>query len=377
MEKRSWGFDGIETSLLGFGCMRFKTVNGEIDEEKAMALVDKAYNAGVNYFDTALPYTDGKNESFVGKALKRYPRESFYLATKFSMPCFKTKEEALKSIDIQLANLQTDYIDFYLVHALSKERLEQFKEWNMMEVLETWKKAGKIRYIGFSFHDGYEAFVEVLNYYKWDFAQIQLNYMDTDIQQGIKGYYDLEKKNIPVIVMEPIKGGKLASFNKNISKDFTDYSSNSIASWALRWVGSFDGVKVILSGMNEDDQLTDNLKTFSKFEKLSTEENKIVESVVDKLKKVNRVGCTGCKYCMPCPKGVNIAQMFKIYNDYAMYENQNSSKWLYSLLKNKKEDYKECVNCKMCISKCPQGIDIPNVFALLEKEMDFLNNDSK
>ena len=372
MEKRKWEKIGIETSLLGFGCMRFKTVNGEIDEEKALALVDKAYKSGVNYFDTALPYTNRKNETFVGKALKRYPRESFYLATKFSMFCFESKEEAMETIDKQLETLQTDYIDFYLVHALNKDSFKKFCDWDMMKEIIKWKEAGKIKHIGFSFHDSYEVFMDILDYYDWEFVQIQLNYVDVNSQQGLKGYYELEKRNIPVVIMEPIKGGKLAEFNPEVAKDFKDYNDDSLSRWALRWVGSLKGVKVILSGMNEMDQVEDNLGTFENFKPLNEDEQNIVKGVKEKLESITRVGCTSCKYCMPCPQGVNIPAMFRIYNDYASYKNENSSKWMYSGPKEKGSDATKCVECGLCVEKCPQAINIPEEFKKMYEEMSFL-----
>ncbi len=369
MEKRKWYSKNIKTSLLGFGAMRLKTINGEIDEEKGMALIDKAYRKGVNYFDTAMPYTDGKNEAFVGKALKKYPRDSFYLATKCSFFMFKTKEDFLNVIDKQLKTLQTDYIDFYLLHAMNKEKLRLIEEWDVFTVLEKWKKEGKIRNIGFSFHDDYETFKKYVDLYPWDFCQIQLNYLDQDIQQGIQGYYDLEKRKIPVIIMEPLKGGKLTNFNKEISKEFTDYNNkNSIASWSFRWLGSLDGIKVILSGMNEDDQLIDNLNIFSNFKKMSIEELEIVESVRQKLHQSIKVSCTNCKYCMPCPVGVNIPANFNIYNNYAMYENNEEAKNAVEKLKTEKGYLDLCVKCGKCVQKCPQSINIPEI--LVEMAID-------
>ncbi|MFA6611922.1 MAG: aldo/keto reductase, partial [Bacilli bacterium] len=164
MQYRKWYNKDITTSTLGFGAMRLKVINDEIDEDKGLALIDEAYKSGINYFDTAVPYTDGKNETFVGKALKRYPRDSFYLATKLTIRLYKTKEELEKVIDSQLQNLQTDYIDFYLMHALNKNTFQTIKEWKIMEIVEEWKKAGKIRHIGFSFHDDYETFKEIVDY---------------------------------------------------------------------------------------------------------------------------------------------------------------------------------------------------------------------
>lgn len=373
MEKRKWYDKDIETSLLGFGAMRLKTVDGEIDEELGFKLFDMAYNAGVNYFDTALPYTERKNEIFVGKALKRYPRESFYLASKLSLFCFDTPEEAKKSVDMQLERLQTDYIDFYLVHALNKNSFQRFKDWNMLETVLEWKRKGKIRHLGFSFHDSYEVFEDILNYYDgWEFVQIQLNYMDTDIQQGIKGYKVLEEKKIPVVIMEPVKGGKLAAFNPKAAEPFTEYSNNSIASWALRWVGSLPGVKVILSGMNSEEQVKDNLETFNNFKPLNEEEQRRVLLVRDKIKELTAVGCTSCKYCMPCQAGVNIPFNFTIYNDYKMYNNKDWVEWQFEGLKNKKADASACVECRSCVDKCPQHIDIPEKLKEMVEELDFL-----
>lgn len=372
MEYRIWEKKKIKTSLLGFGAMRLKTVNGEIDEEKALALIDHAYKNGVNYFDTAMPYTDGKNETFVGKALKRYPRESFYLATKLSFGMVKSREDVLNLIDKQLKNLQTEYIDMYLLHALSKEKINQIIEWGIIDIVKEWQREGKIKYIGFSFHDDYDTFTKILNMYDWDFCQIQLNYMDTDFQQGIKGYYDLEKRGIPVVIMEPIKGGKLASFNKQIEKIFLDYSNNSIASWALRWVGSLNNVKVILSGMNEMDQLLDNLETFKNFKMLSTEELEKIGEVKTALNNVIAVDCTDCKYCLPCTVNINIPGFFKIFNDYLMYENEGSSKWVYNNILTKSSDFSECIECGVCAEKCPQKIEIPQQLARMGKELSFL-----
>ena len=374
MEYRKWYDREIKTSLLGYGAMRLKTdENGEIDEQLGFELFDKAYKNGVNYFDTAYPYTNKKNETFVGKALKRYPRESFYLATKLSLGMFKTKEEALASLDYQLKCLQTDYVDNYLLHAMNKKYLALVKEWDLIPVLEQYKKEGKIRNIGFSFHDDYDTFMELLDLYKWDFCQIQLNYMDTEIQQGLKGYYELEKRHIPVIIMEPCKGGKLANFNPTVSKLFTEYNPNrSIASWAFRYLGTLPGIKVILSGMNSMDQLDDNLKTFDKFEPLNDEEQTLVKKVSEELRKITKVGCTACRYCMPCPKGVDIPGTFSIYNTYAMYLDKGGANWSYSFQKKNNATADNCVKCRACVAKCPQGIDIPNEFVNFYKDLDFL-----
>ncbi len=373
LEYKKWYDKDIKTSMLGFGAMRLKTVNGEIDEEKGFALFDHAYQNGINYFDTAMPYTDGKNEAFVGKALKRYPRESFYLATKLTLRLFEKREEIVNIIDKQLEILQTDYIDMYLLHAMNKERLQVAKEWKVFDLIDKWKNEGKIKYIGFSFHGDYEAFREMLDSYNWDFCQIQLNYLDTEFQQGIKGYYDLEKRKIPVVIMEPIKGGKLAGFNKNIEKIFKDHSDASIASWALRWVGSLPGVKVILSGMNEIDQMVDNIETFTNFKPLDKGEQEVVLKVKSALQEIKAVGCTNCKYCLPCTTNINIPGYFSLLNNYRMFENEDDSKWNFKNLKQNFALPNECIECGKCLEDCPQNINIPEELKKIAGELKFLN----
>jgi len=373
MEYRKWKKIPIETSLLGFGSMRLKTVNGKIDEELGFKLVDQAYNNGINYFDMAMPYIDGQNESFMGRALKRYKRDTFYIATKLSLWMFNTKEEIEQVIDKQLKNLQTDYIDCYIMHALNKEKFEKIKRLGVMDIVESWRKQGKIKYIGFSFHDEYDVYKEILDFYDWDFCQLQLNYMDQDSQQGIKGYHDAFNKGIPVIVMEPVKGGDLANFNDKVSSIFYDYNKHaSLSSWAFRWVGSLEGVKLILSGMNTTEQLKDNLNTFNNFKSLNNKEHDLISKVRAELKNIVEVGCTRCEYCLPCPYGVNIPGNFKIFNSYAMYKNEGSAKFQFKELKDNKADASICVSCGECLSKCPQSIQIPTQLARMLEELRFL-----
>jgi len=370
MEFRKWYDKDIKTSLLGFGAMRLTTINGEIEEEKGFQLFDYAYENGVNYFDTAMPYTDGKNEIFVGKALKRYPRDTFYLASKLSY--MNSREDILKLIDKQLENLQTDYIDMYLLHALNKDKVKRIKEFGVLEIVQKWKEEGKIRNIGFSFHDDYETFKEILDLYDWDFCQIQLNYMDTEIQQGIQGYHDLTERKIPVVIMEPIKGGKLASFNKDIEKSFKNHSDKSVASWALRWVGTLPGVKVILSGMNEMNQVKDNLDTFNDFRPLNQEEMNKVEEVKIALQSVIAVDCTNCRYCMPCTVEIDIPGNFKIFNSYAMYESEGDTKWQFNNLIKNSTHLADCIECGNCVIECPQHIDIPKELKRMSEQLSFL-----
>ncbi|MDE7211533.1 MAG: aldo/keto reductase, partial [Lachnospiraceae bacterium] len=221
MEYRKMENLGVSTSLLGFGCMRFPTMpNGEIDEERAEKMMDTAIAAGVNYIDTAYPYHGGKSEPFVGKVLKKHPRGSFYLATKLPAWLVNSVEDAERIFNEQLARLQTDYIDFYLLHAMNAGRYDDLSRLGVVEWAEKKKAEGKIKYLGFSFHDNYGAFEHILTDRKWDFCQIQLNYMDTEVQAGLKGYELTEKLGVPLVIMEPVKGGSLTTFADDIANMF-------------------------------------------------------------------------------------------------------------------------------------------------------------
>ena len=372
MEKRKLEKLGIETSLLGFGCMRFPTTSeGKIDEPKAEEMIDKAIAAGVNYIDTAYPYHDKQSEPFVGKVLKKYPRNSFYLATKLPVWLVETKTDIEQIFEEQLERLQTDYIDFYLLHAMNKERFDKMKEIGCMDVLEAKRAEGKIKYIGFSFHDSYEVFEEAIGEREWDFCQIQLNYMDADEQAGLKGYELAASKGIPVVVMEPIKGGSLASFAEDITSEFKRLDADaSVASFALRWVGSLPGIKVILSGMSTMEQVEDNLKTFGEFKLLSAEEKETIDKVVETLNSRIQNGCTGCRYCMPCPAGVDIPACFSAWNTYHMYQNYNAVSWKWEHDIGQEKQAKNCVKCGKCEAVCPQKISIREDLSKVQKDLE-------
>lgn len=372
MEKRRMEKLGVQLSLLGFGCMRFPvTAEGSIDEPEAERMMDRAIAAGVNYIDTAYGYHGGESERLVGRVLKKYDRASYYLATK--LPCWKveTLEDVEKLFQEQLEKLQTDYIDFYLMHALDGKSFRRMVELGCIPVLEELKAKGKIRYLGFSFHDGYEAFEEILNYRDWDFCQIQLNYMDTDSQAGMKGYRLAEEKQIPLVIMEPVKGGTLAAFAGDITEKFRALDPEaSTASFALRWVGSLSNVKVILSGMSTMEQVEDNLKTFSPFRPLSDQESATIEEIVALINSRVQNGCTGCGYCMPCPAGVDIPGNFRVWNTYHMYQNYNMVKerWEKGLGDGKQAG--NCVKCGKCEAICPQKLAVRADLERVQEELD-------
>ncbi len=374
MEYREMKNIGTKTSLLGFGCMRFPTnADGSINEEEALAMIDKAYHAGVNYFDTAYPYHGGKSEGVTGKALARYPRDSYYLATKLPIWAIQTIEDVERIFHEQLDRLQKDYVDFYLLHALNKNRWELIKELHIIEYCEKLRAEGKIKYLGFSFHDSYEVFEEILTSYHWDFCQIQLNYMDKDEQATLKGVELAERLHIPMVIMEPVKGGSLAQLPEDISKLFRAVKPEaSDSSWALRYVASFSNIKVVLSGMSTMAQVEDNLKTFTDFEPLSEKEQETVMQVADALHARVQNGCTGCKYCMPCPAGVNIPGSFQVWNEYHMYQNVQDTKntWRGEIPEEARP--KNCIKCGKCERVCPQKISIREDLAKVQAEMDAL-----
>jgi predicted aldo/keto reductase-like oxidoreductase len=357
---------GVSTSLLGFGVMRLPVINGEdsdIDIAETEKMFDAAIANGVNYFDTARMYHGGNSEAVMGELLRKYPRESLYYATK--LPMWHVNEEAdiYDIFEDQLKKLQTDYIDFYLIHGVDQGQLAKIKEFKVLEKLAQLKKEGKIRNIGFSFHDKLPAFKEALDVFDWDFCMIQLSYINTDRQQGIEGYNLLAEKEIPTIIMEPVNGGKLTSFNDEISALFKPFNSDnaSFASFAFRWLANLPNVKVILSGMSNMEQLTDNIKTLTNPKPVSAEENEMLKRVKDMLENAVAVGCTRCNYCMPCPADVNIVASINSYNDYYLHNDPDRIHGFMTMSRNNKRNPEQCTDCGECAAKCPQKIDIPKI----------------
>lgn len=372
MEKRKMEKSGIENSLLGFGCMRFPvTADGKIDEPEAEKMLDKAYAAGVTYFDTAYPYHDGASEAFVGKVMKKYDRSTFCIATKMPPWAVENVSDAKKVFATQLERLQTDYVDFYLLHAMNKTEWKKMIDLGIVEYCEELKAQGKIRNFGFSFHDDYEIFEQIITYRDWDFCQIQLNYMDMDVQAGKKGYDLAEKLGIPLVIMEPVRGGSLAKFSDDINAKFKAMNPNaSIASFALRFVASMPNVKVVLSGMSSMEQVEDNLATFSNFKPLTEAEYAGIDDVVRTLKSRIKSPCTGCRYCMPCPAGVNIPANFSAWNNLHMYQNYDVVSWAWENDIGDKCQAKNCIQCGKCEKVCPQHISIREDLKKVQADMD-------
>lgn len=359
MENRKFDKLGIEASLLGFGCMRFPLdEKGNIEEVEAEKMLDLAIESGVTYIDTAYPYHNGDSEPFVGRVLKKYNRESFKLATKLPVWNIHSQEEARELFESQLKRLDVEYVDFYLLHALDAKKWQKIKDYHIIDMCEELRREGKIRYLGFSFHDEFNVFEEIIKYHTWEFCQLQLNYMDMEIQAGQKGVNLANELGVPLVVMEPIKGGSLASLPDDVTKMFKDYNpETTLASWALRYVGTLPGVKVILSGMSTLAQVQDNLKTFQNYQNLSQEELDIVNKVAETLHSRTKNGCTGCSYCMPCPFGVDIPSNFKYWNNCFIYDDEALFKGKYEKMANEAKA-SNCKECGACEKMCPQQLPI-------------------
>lgn len=370
MEYRTIG-RGSTVSLLGFGCMRFPTKNKKIDEPAAAALLERAYEAGVNYFDTAWPYHDGASEEFTGRILSKFERASYMLATKLPVWLVESTGDVRRFVSLQLERLKTDYIDFYLLHALNGDRWTQLERLGAYAELETLRNEGLIRNIGFSFHDGYDAFERILRAHPWDFCQIQYNYVDVDEQAGDKGYLLAEELGIPVVIMEPLKGGSLASLPEDAMAPFRAIDPQaSAASWSLRWLAAKNGVRLILSGMSAMDQLEDNISTCSDPRMPAGAGNDTFAQVRTVLESRVRNSCTGCRYCMPCPFGVDIPRNFTQWNTWGKFENRSNARWEWHNPDFSPARADVCTSCGACIPKCPQHIDIPSDLARTRAELD-------
>ncbi len=343
--------------------MRLPTINDDyskINEKEALEMVRFAIDRGVNYVDTAYPYHKGNSELFVAKVLKDGYRQKVYLATKSPVWLVQSHEDFEKYLNEQLSKLETDHIDMYLLHALNKERWEKIKKLGVFDFVQKALSDGRIRYIGFSFHDELKVFKEIVDSYEWDFCQMQFNYMDEHYQAGITGLKYAHKKGLAVIVMEPIKGGKLANAPKDAMKIFEGTSDKrSPAEWALRWVWSHPEVSLLLSGMSSMEQVVENVKTASAPNyALEKSEMKVIDAVRTIYKSKIKVDCTNCRYCMPCPNGVAIPDVFRIYNDAFIFDNLEGSKREYKFLIEQNSDASKCVECGDCEKVCPQKLPI-------------------
>lgn len=369
MEKRKLGEDLVP--LLGFGTMRLPTTNDKINLEAFKEMVDYSMEQGCNYFDTAYIYHSGLSEDAVKKAVvERYKRESFYVADKLPVWLVKEKDDYEKLFNDQLQRLGVDYFDFYLLHALDKDKYENnVNNYNGFEFCLQKKAEGKIKHLGFSFHDNYEMFEKIIekHHHQIEFVQLQINYLDYELIKSNKCYELCKKHGLKVIVMEPVKGGSLANFNENILKMFKEKGTGTPASWALKYCGTLENVLTVLSGMSNMEQLKDNINTFKNFEPLKEEDYKFLNEIVLEMSKYANIPCTACDYCIDCPKDIKISHIFKVYNEVANSSNAFNGKMIYRTAISPKAN--ECIECKKCESHCPQHIKIIDELKVAHKEL--------
>ena len=357
---------GEKLSALAFGAMRLPlNEDGSIDQEQVNKMTDYAMEHGVNYYDTAYPYHDGYSELSIAEALSKYPRESYKIATKFPGHQFMKEYDAEGTFEDQLKKLRTDYIDFYLFHNIYENSMETYKneEYGIIDYFVKQKEAGRIKHLGFSTHARAENLESILDYLgdKIEFCQIQLNYLDWTLQDAKSKIELLGKRGIPVMVMEPIRGGKLADLGEeNNAKLKALRPDESIASWSFRWLMEIPEVLTILSGMSNFEQMVDNVKTFSEGKALSKEEWNMMLEIADGMK--NGVPCTACRYCIEgCPMELDIPMLIAGYNDFKFDTSMTVSMQMDGTPEDKWPD--KCIGCGACAAVCPQQIEIPEVLS--------------
>ena len=375
MQYRNFGDLEWQVSALGFGAMRLPENDEGIEETKAIKMLRYAIDNGVNYVDTAWPYHGGESESFVAKALQDGYREQVRVATKMPSWELEKKEDLDRYLNQQLERLEIETIDFYLLHALNEDHWQNYKDIGLdylFEWIERMKEEGKIDQIGFSFHDDYDLFEELIDVYDWDFCQIQYNYIDTEFQAGKKGLQYAADNDIPVVVMEPLRGGSLAGqMPEEIESIFAQSETErSTADWALQWLWNQPEVAVVLSGMSTLEQVKENVESAdnSGVGNLSAREKEIVAEAAAKYDELVPVNCTGCGYCVPCPTGVKIPEIFALYNEAEIFDLEAEKQEEYSHI-GESEQASACVECGQCEEICPQNL---NVIQLLTAADDYL-----
>ena len=357
-------YKGEKISRLGFGCMRFKTLdddNGKIDKETSSKIILEALDKGLTYIDTAYPYHEKMSEKFVGEFLEENNlRDKIKLTSK--LPCWLVKEydDFYKILNEQLDNLRTDHLDFYLLHSLDIKRFRQMVDLGVFDFLNEIKEKGLVKNVGFSFHDEYSAFEEIIKAYPWDLCQIQLNYLDINYQAGMKGYNLAKDMGIPMVIMEPVKGGRLANPPEEIRNSLKEFTDLSPAQEALKFPLSLDNVMVVLSGMNDIDQVRENLEIASKvsYNSLTKEDESFYENARKIYKSREQIGCTACEYCLPCTVEINIPQVFGLWNKAYLYDEEEKSKKDYQEYLKDGVSPTECIECGKCEGICPQNLEI-------------------
>lgn len=367
---------GNKISILSYGCMRFTKKGTSIDLDRAEKEVMEAIESGVNYFDTAYVYSG--SEATLGEILKRNScREKVYIATKLPHYMVKSKNSLEKYFGEQLRRLQTDYVDYYLMHMLTDiDTWERLKALGVEDWIKEKMDSGQIRNIGFSYHGNTDMFIKLVDAYEWDFCQIQYNYIDEHSQAGRRGLDYASKKGIPVIIMEPLRGGRLVNLLPEKAKDIfkQDLRNRTPAEWAFRWLWNQEAVTSVLSGMNSLEMIRENIRVASevKVGEFSEEDFALIDRVKSEINKNIKVGCTGCGYCMPCHKGVDIPGAFHSYN--MIYSENRKSGWrdyiMCTVMRKTPSSASQCVDCGKCEKHCPQNIEIRKELKNVKKELE-------
>ncbi len=371
MKYRRFGKLDREASALGFGVMRLPTVGGDpakIDEPEATRMIKYAIDRGVNYVDTAYPYHGGNSEILLGKILREGYREKVRLATKMPTWLVNSQQDMDKCFDEQLRRLQTDYVDFYLFHGLNKERWQKLTELDALKWAEKNVANGKIRHLGFSFHDQYEVFKDIVDGYDgWTLCQIMLNYVDANFQAGEEGLRYAASKGLAVVVMEPVAGGRLAIKPPDQIQAIWNEAekSRTPVDWALRWVWNHPKVSVVLSGMSTMQQVIDNVESADRSDphKLTDKELDMIKRVAQSYRKLGFIPCNACRYCLPCPQGVNIPQIISFYNEFYIKNRSDDVKTKYLEQIPLESRAKKCAKCKQCEKLCPQQLPISDIMS--------------
>ena len=376
MQYRPFGKSGFDTSIIGLGTMRLPVVKGgsnaEVDEEKAIAMIRKAIEKGINYIDTAYIYHDGNSERVIGKALQGGFREKVILVDKNPVWLVKQYTDFEKYLLEQLDRLQTDYLDIYLLHALNRNSWAKCKQLGALEFLKEQMAKGRIRVPGFSLHDDFETYKDILNSFDWGMTLLQMNYMDEFSQATLEGVKLAGERNIPVAIMEPLKGGLLASAPEDIQAMFNNSKHSwKPVEWSFQWLAKRPEIKVILSGMSNEEQLVENIEIGSRLrgDAMTEEDMALLRSVRDAYLSRVKVSCTECRYCLPCPVGIDIPQNFKLYNVASIYGNHRNSAYTYQMSMKDNQRAAACVACRKCESHCPQGIEISKQLGEVEKAL--------
>lgn len=377
MQYNAFGKLGFDVSRLGYGMMRLPTrqENGEtvIDRDEAKRIVRHAIDHGVTYVDTAYGYHNGQSEIVTGEILKDGYRERVTLTTKLPQWLVKEPADMDRLLDEQLKKLDVPYLDFYLVHALNRDAFHKMQGVGYRAFLDRAKKDGRIRHAGFSFHDDNAAFHEIIDDYDWDMAQIQMNYLDDEDQATLEGLHYAGKRGVPIVIMEPLRGGALASAPKEVKERIENYPVQySPAEWAFRYIGSFPEVVTVLSGMTAMSQVVDNLRIFDsvKVGCMSEEDYALTASLKAAYKSRMPIGCTHCEYCQPCPQDVKIPDIFEMYNEARMFDRTEGMKGRYARgYVEKQNDASRCVQCGKCEGACPQQLPIIDWLQKVHAEM--------